>query len=207
MLLQIENLKITQAENPLFENFNLTVNEKDVIGIFAPTGTGKTTLLNYIAGILPDSKGIKINGKIIFEKEKRISYVFQESRLLENLTVLKNLILPLQNIMENEETERKSLNMLEKVDLLNKRNQLTKKLSGGEKQRVSIARAFVYPGDILLLDEPFHSQDEQKRAKLLELTKQIIQNENRGAIIVSHLKSDLDFLCTKIISEKDFINK
>lgn len=208
-LLQIENLTIMQEENALFRNFNLSVTDNDRLGIFAPTGTGKTTLLNWLAGIMPcgaEKNGIiKTEGKLIKQEKLTVSYVFQEPRLIPSVSVLKNVTLPVEKMYGKEEAEKKASILLEKLFLKDKFYSMPEKLSGGEKQRVAIARAFAYPGKVLLMDEPFHSQDEEKRNLLIELTKEIIEEENGALIIISHNKSDLDKLGCRIITEKDFV--
>ena len=208
-LLQIENLTILQEENTLFRNFNLSVADNDRLGIFAPTGTGKTTLLNWLADIMPQNAErngiIKTQGKLIKQEKLTISYVFQEPRLIPSVSVLKNVTLPVEKMYGKEKACEKAAVILEKLFLKDKLNSMPEKLSGGEKQRVAIARAFIYPGKLLLMDEPFHSQDDEKRNMLIEFTKEIINTENRALIIISHNKSDLDKLGCRIITEKDFV--
>ena len=118
---------------------------------------------------------------------------------------MKNVTLPVEKMYGKEEAEKKASILLEKLFLKDKFYSMPEKLSGGEKQRVAIARAFAYPGKLLLMDESFHSQDEEKRNLLIELTKEIIEEENRALIIISHNKSDLDKLGCRIITEKDFV--
>ena len=208
-LLQIEKLTIMQEKNALFRNFTLSVADKDRLGIFAPTGTGKTTLLNWIAGILPKAStagGITItDGRLVKQEKLTVSYVFQEPRLIPSASVLKNVTLPVEKLYGKEEAEKKAAAILERLFLKDKLDCMPEKLSGGEKQRVAIARAFAYPGKLLLMDEPFHSQDDEKRSLLIEITNELIQNENRALIIISHNKSDLEKLGCRIITEKDFI--
>ena len=106
---------------------------------------------------------------------------------------------------EKKKAAEKAREMLEMLFLGDKLDCMPEKLSGGEKQRVSIARAFAYPGKLLLMDEPFHSQDDEKRRLLIEITKKLVEKENRALIIISHNKDDLEQLGCRIITEKDFI--
>lgn len=200
--LRLQNLTITCNNRFLYKNLSFDLREGEITGLFGPTGTGKSSLLNYIAGIL-DEKIFKVQGALDVEKEK-ISYVFQEPRLLTKQTVLKNVMLPIEKIYGKEMAESKALAMLKLVMLDQKANEKACNLSGGEKQRCAIARAFVYPGNILLMDEPFHSQDVQKKEILINLTKEIIQQENRIGIIVSHDKQDFEKLGASIINLHDF---
>ena len=213
-LLQIRQLTIRQKDNILFQNFKLTLganeDKGDRLGIYAPTGTGKTSLFNWIAGIMPQGEALQIEGKLEKSEKLTISYVFQEPRLIPSVTVLKNVMLPLERAGDNskggkKEAEEKARAMLEKLFLGDKLDSMPEKLSGGEKQRASIARAFAYPGKLLLMDEPFHSQDDEKRRLLIEITKKLVEEENRALIIISHNKEDLEQLGCRIITEKDFI--
>lgn len=220
-LLQISQLTIKQKENILFRNFNLAIGENgdkgdslcengDRLGIYAPTGTGKTTLLNWIAGIMPQGDSIQIEGKLEKSENLTISYVFQEPRLIPSVSVLKNVMLPVKKVGDiveggKKKAAEKAREMLEMLFLGDKLDCMPEKLSGGEKQRVSIARAFAYPGMLLLMDEPFHSQDDEKRRLLIEITKKLVEKENRALIIISHNKDDLEQLGCRIITEKDFI--
>lgn len=200
--LKLHNLTIVCNQHRLYKNLSFELSEGEITGLFGPTGTGKSSLLNYIAGIL-DEKKFQVQGSVDVDNVK-ISYVFQDPRLLLNQTVLKNVMLPIEKIYGKEQAEIKALAMLKMVMLDQKANENAYNLSGGEKQRCAIARAFVYPGNILLMDEPFHSQDEQKKDLLITLTKEIVQQEKRMVIIVSHDKQDFEKLCATVIDLQDF---
>lgn len=200
--IKLQNLTIACNQKILYKNLSLELREGEITGLYAPTGTGKSTLLNYISGIL-DEKIFQVQGSITKDNLK-VSYIFQEPRLLTRQTVLKNVMLPIEKIYGTREAEIKALAMLKLVMLDQKANEKACNLSGGEKQRCAIARAFVYPGSILLMDEPFHSQDEQKKGLLIELTKEIVKNENRIVLIVSHDKTDFEKLGATVIKLQDF---
>lgn len=194
--LQVQNLTISIKNEILFQNLSFTLGEGEIVGLFAPTGRGKTTLLNLIAGLANPAK-YAADGNIITNFNK-VSYVFQDSVLLPELTVLKNVMLPSEKIYGKEEAENKALQILRLLELDHKCGEKTCNLSGGEKQRAAIARAFLFPGELILMDEPFHAQDETKKNHIIELTKEIITNEHRMAIVVSHDKSDLEKLGASI---------
>lgn len=200
--IKLQNLTIACNQKILYKNLSLELREGEITGLYAPTGTGKSTLLNYISGIL-DEKIFQVQGSITKDNLK-VSYIFQEPRLLTRQTVLKNVMLPIEKIYGTRDAEIKALAMLKLVMLDQKANEKACNLSGGEKQRCAIARAFVYPGSILLMDEPFHSQDEQKKGLLIELTKEIVKNENRMVLIVSHDKTDFEKLGATVIKLQDF---
>lgn len=196
-ILQIKDLSVSQEEKKLFSDFSLELKSNQIIGIKGPSGKGKTTLLNCIADVLPKDNTFVITGSIQKKSNIKISYVFQEHRLIPFISVLKNVMLPLEKIMPKDEAEQISINYLKEFELLYKKDNFPNELSGGEKQRVSLARAFAYPSDLLLMDEPFQSQDLEKKQKLIMMTKNIFQKESRAIIFVSHSEDELEQLCEK----------
>lgn len=196
-ILQIKDLSVSQEEKKLFSDFSLELKSNQIIGIKAPSGKGKTTLLNCIADVLPKDNTFIITGSIQKKSNIKISYVFQEHRLIPFISVLKNVMLPLEKIMPKDEAEQIAINYLKEFELLYKKDNFPNELSGGEKQRVSLARAFAYPSDLLLMDEPFQSQDLGKKQKLIMMTKNILQKESRAIIFVSHSEDELAQLCEK----------
>ena len=185
-ILKIEKLNLNAGNQLLFKDFSLQVFEGQIIGFFAPTGSGKTSLFNYIASLSP------------------VSYAFQDPRLIPSLSVLKNVMLPLENKMNKESAKATATTWLEKLNMSHKINDLAKTLSGGEQQRTAIARAFAFTSGLLLLDEPFASQDESNISNIINLTKQIISTNNRACLVISHDLNILKSFCTKIITQKDF---
>mgnify|MGYP003302011709 FL=1 len=196
-ILQIKDLSVSQEEKKLFSDFSLELKSNQIIGIKGPSGKGKTTLLNCIADVLPKDNTFVITGSIQKKSNIKISYVFQEHRLIPFISVLKNVMLPLEKIMPIDEAEQIAINYLNEFELLYKKDNFPNELSGGEKQRVSLARAFAYPSDLLLMDEPFQSQDLEKKQKLIMMTKNILQKESRAIIFVSHSEDELEQLCEK----------
>ena len=128
-------------------------------------------------------------------------------RLIENLTVFENVYLPLKSIYEKEKAKEIATEYINKFFLGPKINQKVFRLSGGEKQRVAISRAFSFPCHLLLLDEPFHSQDSEKKDFFLNFTKNFINQQNITLLMISHDKNELNFLCEKIIDETMFCCK
>lgn len=198
-ILQIKDLSVSQEEKKLFSDFSLELKSNQIIGIKGPSGKGKTTLLNCIADVLPKDNTFVITGLIQKKSNIKISYLFQEHRLIPFISVLKNVMLPLEKIMPKDEAEQIAINYLKEFELLYKKDNFPNELSGGEKQRVSLARAFAYPSDLLLMDEPFQSQDLEKKQKLIMMTKNILQKESRAIIFVSHSEDELAQLCEKTL--------
>ena len=207
LLLFIKDFNLTVGEQVLFNKFSLDVFAGEIIGFFAPTGSGKTSLFNHIAGTMLESV------------ETSISYVFQEPRLIPSLTVLKNVMLPLENKMKENDAKDLAIQWLEKLNMGHKINDLAKTLSGGEQQRTAIARAFAYTcavpelvegGEgverLLLLDEPFASQDEINTTNIVNLIKQIVSVQHCACLVISHDSQVLESFCSRIITSQDFLN-
>tara|TARA_B100000886_G_scaffold340541_1_gene311020 strand:- start:3280 stop:4203 length:924 start_codon:yes stop_codon:yes gene_type:complete len=185
MYLDIKNLSKKYDENFVLENLNLRLMEGEIISIVGTSGSGKTTLLNCISGICNFDIGeIFINSKPVhlLEPNKRnIGFVFQESTLLPHLNVLDNITLNLKNI------EKKELSyLLEKIQISKLIERYPHELSGGEVQRVSVARSLIRRPDLLLLDEPFTNLDSISKKKTKELILNLINKTNTTTIIVSH---------------------
>lgn len=196
-LLCIKNLSISSGSQALIKNFNLELKAGDFKTISAPTGTGKTTLFNYIAGILPQDT-FKVSGDMIKAPGLRISYAFQEPRLIPSISVLKNIMLPLQNLMDLQQAQSLAKDCLSRFNLSHKALDLPENLSGGEKQRANLSRAFAYASaaatepvegplsKLLLLDEPFSSQDEQNAQNIISLIKEILFIPNTAVLLITH---------------------
>lgn len=169
-MIEIKNLCKSYGNLNVYYNFNLGIEEGKVTCILGESGSGKTTLLNCIAR-LTDFKG-----EI---PDLKCSYVFQSPRLVPNLTVYKNLSLVLNDGVKITE-------ILQKVRLTDKANEYPCNLSGGQAQRVGLARAFLVKSDIILLDEPFASLDLKLKTEMERLFFEIRQTDCRTALFVTH---------------------
>ena len=147
----------------IYKDFDLTLNEGIITCIMGPSGCGKTTLLNMIGGLNPPDSG-QMEG---FEG-KRFSYVFQETRLLPWKTVEGNLDFVLDHSLPKEERKALTDNLLKMVKMEAFANYYPSQLSGGMAQRVSLARAFAVPSDIILMDEPFSGIDINLKQTMLQ---------------------------------------
>jgi NitT/TauT family transport system ATP-binding protein len=156
-----ENVKV-------LDGINLNVKKGSFVSIVGPSGCGKSTLLYLVAGLdKADSGEIRVDGELVSKPGPERVVVFQEAGLFPWLTVLENVTYGLiLKKMPKEEAKAKALNVLKMVHLSKHANSYPHELSGGMKQRVSIARALVMEPDILLMDEPFSALDEQTRMVL-----------------------------------------
>lgn len=160
--------------------------------LIGPNGAGKSTLLMAIAQLIKtDSAEIRIDGqkidpKNVFSFRRRIAMVMQEP-LLMDMTVFANVALPLRyRAWSKDRIEQQANTWLEKLGVLALRDRQARNLSGGEAQRVNLARAFAINPDLLLLDEPFSSLDAPTRAHLLEDLHDLLANTSVTTIFVTH---------------------
>lgn len=199
-VLVIENISMNYDETPnivhALSNVNLILNKNELTIIEGPSGSGKTTLLNIIGGLLKPSSGkILVNNKNTIEmndnekayyRNKVIGFVFQSFYLEPNFTVYDNVEVPLiiAGIPKNER-RKMILSTLDSVGLLDKEKMIASKLSGGEKQRVSIARAIVNNPEIILADEPTGNLDSKNGDMIMSLLKRI-SKEDKIVIVITH---------------------
>ena len=192
-ILEFENVTKYYGADLVFSNVNLKIKKGDVIALTGKSGCGKSTLLKCINrlehindGIIK-FKGIDISEISMVQLRQKIGMVFQDYNLFEHLTVLDNLIIGLIKIKKysRDESIHEALNMLKKLDLIDKKDNYPNELSGGQKQRVAIARTLLMKPDIILLDEPTSALDKEMKDSVLNLIKKIVE-EDMTLIIVSH---------------------
>lgn len=168
----------------VYDKFSLDIPAGRVTCLMGPSGCGKTTFLNLVSGLIePD------NGELKGFAGKTVSYLFQEPRLLPWKSVWQNIEFAIREIYPKRQRAEIVSRYLKMVDLYNFRNYWPERLSGGMKQRVSIARAFVFPSDLLLMDEPFKGLDLQLKISLLDSFTELWKQDLRTVIFVTH---DLD---------------
>lgn len=193
MNLIIKDVKKNFDKKIIFDNFSFEFNDKGIYAIVGNSGIGKTTLLRMIAGL--DNR---YKGKIEGGGAKNVSYAFQEYRLFENLTALENVTVALGNKCTDEilTSAKEMLSYLGFSD--DDMSLYPAELSGGMKQRVSLARAFLKRSNIVLLDEPTKELDGKLREKIYKLIEEA--SRDRLVIIVSHLDDDVKKLGATVIS-------
>jgi NitT/TauT family transport system ATP-binding protein len=181
-MISIRGLHKNYEKQILFKDFNLSFEDHKITGILGPSGIGKTTLINLIAGLVnPDSGSIEG----IYKQD--ISYIFQEPRLLPWLTVKENLSFTLKHIYQDESIRDKIIvENLKSVDLIESQNKFPNQLSGGMRQRVAIARAFAYPSQIMIMDEPFKGLDLKMKQSIISVFLDLWAKSQRTVIFVTH---------------------
>ncbi len=181
--MRIENLCKSYPGTVVFDNFNLVIDEGAVTCILGGSGAGKTTLLNIIAG-LTEYEG-RVDGV-------KCSYIFQEPRLVPNLTVEGNLRLVCRD-------GAKVAAALARVGLADRAHSYPVALSGGQRQRAAIARAFLYESDFVLMDEPFSSLDLKLKLDMIQAFKEVREGDGRSAVFVTHDIEEALCLADRII--------
>ncbi|MDZ7625725.1 MAG: ABC transporter ATP-binding protein [Ignavibacteriaceae bacterium] len=214
-MLELKNVSKNYFEgntkHSVLNNFELSISKGEIIILLGKSGSGKSTLLNIISGIdVPDGGSVSIDGTDITklsEKERtlarrnKIGFIFQFFNLIPTLTVKENLQLPLElNNDDNQEERIKSI--LTEVGLLDRANTYPDKLSGGEQQRIAIARALIHNPDIILADEPTGNLDYETGLQIVDLLDRVVKKKGKTMIMVTHSK-DVIGLADKIYSLKE----
>lgn len=183
------------------KDFNLTVEAGEFVCLLGKSGCGKTTVLRMTAGLDSSTSGsITLNGKGITDPDPKVGIVFQEDRLFPWRTIQRNVEfgLELAGVNRQGRTE-KALHYLDLVGLSGFANSHPHELSGGMKQRASIARALVNEPEILLMDEPFGALDAQTRQQMQEELMRICAKEQRTVMFVTHSVDEAVFLGDKVV--------
>ena len=201
-MIKIRNLSKSFGELKVLKDINLEVKKGEVVAIIGPSGTGKSTLLrciNYLEE--PEEGEIEIDGfkvnaknitrKEIYELRKKTSMVFQTYNLFKNKTALENVMEPLTTVkrIDRKVAEKKALNILDAVGLLDKKDFYPSKLSGGQQQRVGIGRAMAVEPKVMLFDEPTSALDPELVGEVLDVIRSLAENHTT-MLIVTH---EMDF--------------
>ena len=177
------------------DGVNLVIERGDFVSIIGPSGSGKSTLLNMLGGLDKPTSGTVIIDGVDITKEKdlselrsaKVGFIFQLHNLIPNLNALDNVEIPLIGTgMKEKEMKQRAKYLLEAVGLGDRMKQKPNKLSGGQRQRIAIARALVNNPSIILADEPTGSLDTKTGARILDLLRNIQENNNVTLIIVTH---------------------
>lgn len=180
----------------VLDRLDLEINRGDFVSLIGPSGCGKSTLLRVVAGLTPLESGeLRVD-----PAAGEVAFVFQEATLLPWLTAGANVEVPLQlravNAASRAEIRER---MLTRVRLAEKRDAFPRQLSGGQKMRVSLARALALAPSILLLDEPFGALDEMTREHLNEELLTLREQESWTALFVTHSVMEAVFLSNRIV--------
>jgi len=188
-----------RGETSALDRVDLEVTEGTLVSIVGPSGCGKSTLLRIVAGLeTPTSGLIRVAGRV--PGIGRIGFVFQEPVLLPWLSALRNIRLPLDTAgVAAAEAEATARRMIELVGLAGFEHALPRELSGGMRQRVSIARALSYDPPILLLDEPFGALDLLTRDRMNDELLAIWQATRKTIVLVTHSVEEAAYLSDEVM--------
>ncbi len=201
MKIEIKNIKKDFVSRPALESVNLTINKGEFICLLGPSGCGKSTLINILAGLLEPSSGeIYFDNKSSNEIGKERAMVFQEGALFPWLTVIENVEfgMIIKGINKKEARE-KAMDYLKMVHLKKFANSYIHELSGGMKQRVSIARALTLDPELLLMDEPFSALDSQTKTILQQEVQKIWYDTGKTIVFVTHNIEEAVLLADRVI--------
>ena len=181
MNLDVKHIDKAWGELVIYRDFSVSFPQNQISSIVGPSGCGKTTLLNMMAGtIRPDQ------GSLDEFSNKSVSVIFQEPRLLPWKTVQENLIFVLREHFSMHRCQAIADEYLDMVGLSDFARYYPAQLSGGMKQRVSMARAFAYPSEIILMDEPFRALDVKLKENLERSFVRLWETDKRTVIFVTH---------------------
>lgn len=190
------NITKKWGNKSIFDKFSLELPDGKVSVILGESGVGKSTLLS-VAASLTDYEG-KTEG---FEKT---SFVFQQPRLIEQLSVYENIEFALSSVDTGKEEKKRVIeSALEKARILHLAGRICSSLSGGEKQRVSLARALAFPSDVLLTDEPFNSLDIRLKSEIISDLKNVVSEQKRTVLFVTHSVDEAMFFGDYIVVLKN----
>lgn len=198
-ILNVQNLHKTYSSGSknltVLHDISFSIEERETFAIVGPSGSGKTTLLGLCAGLdRPDSGAIELCGtemgsltedKRAILRNKNVGFVFQDFQLLPTLTALENVAVPLE-LQGSKNASKISRELLEKVGLGDRFHHYPSQLSGGEQQRVAVARAFSNAPSILFADEPTGNLDAETGEKVIDLLFDLNKESGTTLVIVTH---------------------
>jgi NitT/TauT family transport system ATP-binding protein len=202
-MLEIRSLNKTygQSPTPALRDFDLTVERGEFVSLIGPSGCGKTTALRIVTGLLEPSAGqVLLDGKASLEPSRDKAIVFQLFNLFPWRTALQNAAygLEVQGVGKKERLER-AREYLELVGLSDRSHHYPSQLSGGQSQRVGLARALAIEPKLILMDEPFGALDALTREHLQEMLQRICAEKNLTVLFVTHSVDEAIFLSDRIV--------
>lgn len=216
-LLEVDQLtksyRSGSRELQVLKGISFSIETGSTTAIVGPSGSGKTTLLGLLAGLdRPTTGSVSIDGQNLTEKSEDqladirnhlIGFVFQSFQLIPTLTALENVMVPLELRGDRSEVvEKRALELLDRVGLGNRVDHYPTQLSGGEQQRVGIARGFIHHPKILFADEPTGNLDTETSAQIESLLFDLNRDEQTTLVIVTH-DLELAARCGRIIRLKN----
>lgn len=196
-MLKLDALSVKLGDHHF--RYDLEASSERVSAILGKSGSGKSTLLNVVAGFLPAASGsLSWNDKSLLNlaaNERPVTTLFQQHNLFTHLSVAQNIGLGIDaNLRLSKQDLQNIDHVLQEVDLTGYAKKSADNLSGGEQQRVALARCLLRKQPILLLDEPFSALDESTRHEMIALTDRVIRDHKLCVVLVTHNADDADKL-------------
>lgn len=198
-----KHYKTEELQTIALNKLSFEVKKGEFIAVMGPSGCGKSTLLN-ILGLLDDSDGgsFLFNGEEVIDykerqraniRKKNIGFVFQSFNLIDQLSVFENVELPLIYLgMKRSERKKKVEAVLDKMQIMHRRNHFPQQLSGGQQQRVAVARAVINDPKLILADEPTGNLDSSNGNEVMELLTEL-NNQGATIVMVTHSEHDAKY--------------
>lgn len=210
-MMQVRNLRKSygQGESRLevLKGINLDIQAGEILALVGKSGSGKSTLLSLLSGLdAPDEGSILVQGKDMAKMSEReltqfraqhMGIVFQQFHLVSTLSALENVLLPLE-LLKRPNSLKEATRLLESVGLSSRLHHLPSQLSGGESQRVAIARSLAIRPSILFADEPSGNLDEETGDKVMQLLFDLVKETGTTLVLVTH-DSELAQRCGRVI--------
>ena len=205
-MLSVSNLSVSFDDNHVLDGFNLDLQSGDIFALLGDSGSGKSSALRFIAGLESASNGrvaldgnnLSLDGNHSVKPELReIGMVFQDYALFPHMTVFQNISFGIDYLSKKDKIERVQT-LLELISLQGIEKKYPHQLSGGEQQRVSLARSLATSPKLLLLDEPFSSLDKSHRDQLVQEVRVILKNAGVTSILVTHDESEAEAFADRV---------
>jgi lipoprotein-releasing system ATP-binding protein len=214
-MIKVNHIYKSFGQLQVLKDVNMEIKEGEIVSIVGASGAGKTTLLQIMGTLdMPDSGEVCINETMVFSlPEKQLStfrnlhigFVFQFHQLLPEFSAVENIMIPALIAKENKEEARdRAMQLLNFLNLADRAEHKPNELSGGEKQRVAVARALINNPDIILADEPSGSLDSKNKEELHQLFFELRDRFNQTLVIVTHDK-ELAAISDRIVKMQDGI--
>ena len=175
-----KNFSFSYPDKEIYKNFNAVFSRGKINVVLGASGVGKTTLLNALTGLSG------FDGEIE-NMPKNVSYIFQSDRLVKTISVEKNLDFVLKNAIPDKTARKNAIyDMAKLLEISDVLKRLPTEISGGQAQRVQMARAFLYPSEVMLLDEPFKGLDVSLKTRLIKKFLELWGRDGRTVVLVTH---------------------
>ncbi len=216
-MLTVKDVQISHSGREILSGFSLNLSQGEIFALLGQSGSGKSSLLRFIAGLEAADQGeVMLDGRelssqgqhLVAPEHREVGMVFQNYALFPHMTVEQNIAFGVNHLSKTDQIDKVS-RLLQLVDLPGIQAKYPHQLSGGEQQRVALARSLAPSPKLLLLDEPFSNLDTIHREQLTHQIRDILKEANISAIFVTHNQSEADTLADNmgIIENKHLTTK